>query len=84
MSKGSKQRPTDKKAYDNNYDKIFGKKQPEEIVTLERDSEGNLVPLLGHEITYHQDGSVTVTYPETNAKLWIQEPIKAIKVLGDK
>ena len=25
--KGSKQRPTDKKKYDDNYDKIFGKKK---------------------------------------------------------
>ena len=28
--KGSKQRPTDKKKYDDNYDKIFGKKKKEE------------------------------------------------------
>ena len=27
--KGSKQRPTDKKKYDDNYDKIFGKKKEE-------------------------------------------------------
>jgi uncharacterized protein with von Willebrand factor type A (vWA) domain len=26
MSKGSKQRPTDKQKFDENYDKIFGKK----------------------------------------------------------
>ena len=28
--KGSSQRPTDKKKYDDNYDKIFGKKKKEE------------------------------------------------------
>ena len=28
--KGSKQRPTDKKKYDDKYDKIFGKKKKEE------------------------------------------------------
>jgi hypothetical protein len=28
--KGSSQRPTDKKKYDENYDKIFGKKKKEE------------------------------------------------------
>ena len=28
--KGSKQRPTDKKKFDENYDKIFGKKKDEE------------------------------------------------------
>ncbi len=27
--KGDKQRPTDKKKYDDNFDKIFGKKKPE-------------------------------------------------------
>lgn len=27
MSKGSKQRPTDKKKYDDNYERIFGKKK---------------------------------------------------------
>ena len=27
MSKGSTQRPTDKKSFDENYDKIFGKKE---------------------------------------------------------
>lgn len=27
--KGDKQRPTDKKKYDENFDKIFGKKKPE-------------------------------------------------------
>jgi uncharacterized protein with von Willebrand factor type A (vWA) domain len=30
MSKGSKQRPTDKKQFDENYDKIFGKKPKQE------------------------------------------------------
>jgi hypothetical protein len=30
MSKGSKQRPTDKKQFDENYEKIFGKKQKHE------------------------------------------------------
>jgi hypothetical protein len=30
MSKGSKQRPTDKKSFDDNYDKIFNKKKPVE------------------------------------------------------
>lgn len=29
MSKGSTQRPTDKKQFDENYDKIFGKKSKE-------------------------------------------------------
>ena len=28
--KGSKQRPTDKKKYDKNYDKIFGKNKPKD------------------------------------------------------
>jgi hypothetical protein len=28
--KGSKQRPTDKKKFDDNYDRIFGKKKDEE------------------------------------------------------
>lgn len=28
MSKGSKQRPTDKKAFDSGYELAFGKKQP--------------------------------------------------------
>jgi len=27
MSKGSQQRPTDKKKFDENYDRIFGKKK---------------------------------------------------------
>jgi hypothetical protein len=30
MSKGSKQRPTDKKKFDENYDKIFRKKKKNE------------------------------------------------------
>lgn len=29
MSKGSKQRPTDKKRYDDGWDRIFGKKKEE-------------------------------------------------------
>ena len=31
--KGSSQRPTDKKKYDDNYDKIFGKKKEEKKET---------------------------------------------------
>lgn len=31
MSKGSTQRPTDKKRFDESYDKIFGKKPTKEV-----------------------------------------------------
>jgi len=36
MSKGSKQRPTDKEKFDQNYDRIFGKK-PKEQPPLQKD-----------------------------------------------
>lgn len=34
MSKGSKQRPTDEKAYGDNYDRIFNKSKQDEMVEL--------------------------------------------------
>lgn len=33
MSKGSRQRPTDKQKFDENFDRIFGKKKKEEQPT---------------------------------------------------
>ena len=35
MSKGSKQRPTDKQKFDDNYDQIFGKKKKQDELPKE-------------------------------------------------
>jgi len=34
MSKGSRSRPVDKKKFDENFDKIFGKKEKETTITV--------------------------------------------------
>ena len=34
MSKGSRSRPVDKKKFDKNFDKIFGKKEKETTITV--------------------------------------------------
>jgi hypothetical protein len=41
MGKGSKQRPTDKDKFDNNYDRIFGKKKKEQDELREKATEPN-------------------------------------------
>ena len=58
MSKGSKQRPTDKKKFDENWERIFGKGKEERLRELIRHeyTEGDKSSKWGY--TYFKEGSL--------------------------
>jgi hypothetical protein len=74
--KGSKVRPTDKNKYDDNYDRIFGKKKGSEVsnpkkqkFTFKHWKSGDIIEIVGEEIPRYNHPSsdrLIVIEHETN------------------